>query len=361
MNIEGNSSFGLPENIFGTGEKAHDSRYHDIKDSEAGGVFWGHQVSEKTVPEDGLHIPKKSPESADNLDSVCNLSPLNYFTNPDLPIINVFCDPKISSRPDQVTETTTSPSTTTVLPDWQLRDAAEQNIPSFPRRRESTTTVDPRLRGDDDGINLSASSLSFNQPTVAAPTPQVKREVTYSQDDPEKISKANERKRKNRESARKSRQNKEKNYCEMSQRVKNLEAENKSLIKVNTALTEKMNNYDKTLQHYSEEIKIVENAFEAYYEEKYGSGHSTSEQGEATKPNESSVKANDTVINNYLKATLKNRDAEIANLKLKIQQRDARIASLEAKSVTTASQPTGGTGIVVFVQTDQTQNTNTPF
>ena len=41
-----------------------------------------------------------------------------------------------------------------------LRGAAEQNIPSFPRRRESTTTVDPRLRGDDDGINLSATSLS---------------------------------------------------------------------------------------------------------------------------------------------------------------------------------------------------------
>ena len=41
----------------------------------------------------------------------------------------------------------------------QIRGAAEQNIPSFPRRRESTTTVDPRLRGDDDGINLSATSL----------------------------------------------------------------------------------------------------------------------------------------------------------------------------------------------------------
>ena len=31
--------------------------------------------------------------------------------------------------------------------------------PSFPRRRESTTAVDPRLRGDDDGIFFSATSL----------------------------------------------------------------------------------------------------------------------------------------------------------------------------------------------------------
>ena len=44
----------------------------------------------------------------------------------------------------------------------EVRGAAEQNIPSFPRRRESTTTVDPRLRGDDDGINLSATSLKLN-------------------------------------------------------------------------------------------------------------------------------------------------------------------------------------------------------
>ena len=43
-----------------------------------------------------------------------------------------------------------------------LREAALNNIPappSFPRRRESTTVVDPRLRGDDDGIFLPATSL----------------------------------------------------------------------------------------------------------------------------------------------------------------------------------------------------------
>ena len=34
------------------------------------------------------------------------------------------------------------------------------DLPSFPRRRESTTAVDPRLRGDDDGIFLSAASLN---------------------------------------------------------------------------------------------------------------------------------------------------------------------------------------------------------
>ena len=47
-----------------------------------------------------------------------------------------------------------------------LREVAHNNIPappSFPRRRESTTVVDPRLRGDDDGIFFSATSLSSQQ------------------------------------------------------------------------------------------------------------------------------------------------------------------------------------------------------
>ena len=50
-----------------------------------------------------------------------------------------------------------------------LREAALNNIPappSFPRRRESTTVVDPRLRGDDDGIFLPATSLSDGLSTV---------------------------------------------------------------------------------------------------------------------------------------------------------------------------------------------------
>ena len=45
----------------------------------------------------------------------------------------------------------------------EIRKAALKSIPappSFPRRRESTTAVDPRLRGDDDGILFSATSLS---------------------------------------------------------------------------------------------------------------------------------------------------------------------------------------------------------
>ena len=34
------------------------------------------------------------------------------------------------------------------------------DFPSFPRRRESTTTVDPRFCGDDDGKFLVAATLS---------------------------------------------------------------------------------------------------------------------------------------------------------------------------------------------------------
>ena len=39
-------------------------------------------------------------------------------------------------------------------------------LSSFPRRRESTTAMDPRLRGDDDGIFLPAASPMKNFPMM---------------------------------------------------------------------------------------------------------------------------------------------------------------------------------------------------
>ncbi|UYM17143.1 putative adhesin [Endozoicomonas euniceicola] len=55
---------------------------------------------------------------------------------------------------------------------YPLREEAQLNIPSLRQRRESTTTVAPRLRGSDNGINLSATSLNslhYYDPTSQLP------------------------------------------------------------------------------------------------------------------------------------------------------------------------------------------------